>query len=295
MRESYNNSYSPKSLLTTQNIVLASIAWAMLALLYFLLFSAKIPGADGTQSRAAWYVIGTNIFEALAYLSAGILCLRNWRSPQIVSDRNVWLAIGIGMLSYFLGGIFFGYTEIVLKEEPIVSLGDVFFVVTYFFLGVGMILAVASSRLNLEKWQWMIVSAIGAFGSALAWLISHQPPGADKISQQVSSRVENIALILSTIYIVSDVLLLIIATMLLLAFWGGRVSLSWRMIAAAAFSLYIADMWFQYATNWIPNYQSGEILEVFWVISGVLFGMGAALEYDASLSRSRRVGGRKRA
>jgi hypothetical protein len=295
MRESYNNSYPPKSLLTTQNIVLASIVWGMLALLYFLLFSAKIPGADGTQSRAAWYVIGTNIFEALAYLSAGILCLRNWRSPQIVSDRNVWLAIGIGMLSYFLGGIFFGYTEIVLKEEPIVSLGDVFFVVTYFFLGVGMILAVASSRLNLEKWQWMIVSAIGAFGSALAWLISHQPPGADKISQQVSSRVENIALILSTIYIVSDVLLLIIATMLLLAFWGGRVSLSWRMIAAAAFSLYIADMWFQYATNWIPNYQSGEILEVFWVISGVLFGMGAALEYDASLSRSRRVGGRKRA
>jgi hypothetical protein len=295
MRESYKNSYPPKSLLTTQNIVLASIAWGMLALLYFLLFSAKIPGADGTQSRAAWYVIGTNIFEALAYLSAGILCLRNWRSPQIVSDRNVWLAIGIGMLSYFLGGIFFGYTEIVLKEEPIVSLGDVFFVLTYLFLGVGMILAVASSRLNLEKWQWMIVSAIGAFGSALAWLISHQPPGTDKISEQVSSRVENIALILSTIYIVSDVLLLIIATMLLLAFWGGRVSLSWRMIAAAAFSLYIADMWFQYATNWIPNYQSGEILEVFWVMSGVLFGMGAALEYDASLSRSRRVGGRKRA
>ncbi len=295
MRESYKNSYPPKSLLTTQNIVLAGIAWGMLALLYFLLFSAKIPGADGRQSRAAWYVIGTNIFEALAYLSAGILCLRNWRSPQIVSDRNVWLAIGIGMLSYFLGGIFFGYTEIVLKEEPIVSLGDVFFVVTYLFLGVGMILAVASSRLNLEKWQWMIVSAIGAFGSVLAWLISHQPQRADKVSQQIPSGVENIAPILSTIYIVSDVLLLIIATMLLLAFWGGRISLSWRMIAAAAFSLYIADMWFQYATNWIPNYQSGEILEVFWVMSGVLFGMGAALEYDASLSRSRRVGGRKRA
>jgi hypothetical protein len=293
MRASYNNSYPTKSLFKTRNIVLASIAWGVLALLYFLLFSAKIPGADGTQSRAAWYVIGTNIFEALAYLSAGILCLRNWRSPQIVSDRNVWLAIGIGMLSYFLGGIFFGYTEIVLKEEPIVSLGDVFFVVTYLFLGVGMILAVASRRLNLEKWQWMIVSAIGAFGSALAWLISQQPQGVN-VTEQVPSGVENIALVLSTVYIVSDVLLLIIATTLLLAFWGGRASLSWRMIAAAAFSLYIADMWFQYA-NRIPNYQSGEILEVFWVISGVLFGISAALEYDASKVRSRRVGGRKRA
>lgn len=99
--------------------------------------------------------------------------------------------------------------------------------------------------------------------------------------------------ILNWFYVVSDVVLLIIATILLLAFWGGRVSQSWRMIAAAAFSLYIADMWFKYAQG--PNYQSGEILEVFWVFSGVLFGMGAVLEYDASLRRTRRTGGRKRA
>jgi hypothetical protein len=54
------------------------------------------------------------------------------------------------------------------------------------------------------------------------------------------------------------VALLIIATTMLLAFWGRKVSLSWRMIAAAAFSLYIADMWFKFAQR--PNYQSGDIL-----------------------------------
>ena len=128
MSSSYENSYRPQSIVTTGNIILLNIGWAVLALLYFLLFSAKVPGADGSESRAEWYVIGTNIFEAVAYLGAGILCLRNWRSPQIVSGRNVWLAIGIGMLSYFLGGIFFGYTEIILKKEPDVSIGDVFFV-----------------------------------------------------------------------------------------------------------------------------------------------------------------------
>jgi len=279
-------------MLTTQNIVLASIGWGVLALLYFLLFSAKIPTPDGIERRANWYLIGTNILEAVAYLSAGLLCLRNWRSLQIASDRNVWLAMGIGMLSYFLGGIFFGYTEIILKEEPIVSLGDVFFVITYLLLGVGMILTVASRRINLERWQWMIVLAIGAFGSALAWLISNQPDGS--AAQVVPAWAANIAPILNWFYIVSDVLLLITATTLLLAFWGGRVSLSWRMIAAAVFSLYIADMWFKYATNWIPNYQSGEILEVFWVWSGVLFGMGAVLEYDTLSNRSRRERGRKR-
>ncbi|MBD1825530.1 hypothetical protein H6F51_23975 [Cyanobacteria bacterium FACHB-DQ100] len=94
-------------------------------------------------------------------------------------------------------------------------------------------------------------------------------------------------------YVLADVFILIIATTLLLAFWGGRFSQSWRMIAAAAFSLYIADMWFKYATSRLENYQSGGIIEIFWVFSGVLFGIGAALEYD--LSRSRRGSSRRRA
>ena len=283
MSSSYDKSYRSPTFLSNRNIILAGIGWAVLALLYFLLFSAKVPGEDGIESRADWYVIGTNIFEALAYLGAGVLCLRNWRSPQIVSSRNIWLAIGIGMFSYFLGGIFFGYTEIILNEQPDVSIGDIFFVLTYISLGIGMILAVASRRINLEKWQLLIVSAIAVFGSLLAWWISMQ--------QEVSP--DPLAAALNWFYVVSDVVLLIIATTLLLAFWGGRVAQSWRMIAAAAFSLYIADMWFKYAQG--PNYESGEILEVFWVFSGVLFGMGAVLEHDASLSRTRRERGRKRA
>ncbi|MBW4507064.1 MAG: hypothetical protein KME64_11180 [Scytonematopsis contorta HA4267-MV1] len=283
MSNVYDKSSPSKSLFTTQNIILASIGWGVVALLYFLLFSAKIPDVKGIERRAEWYVIGTNIFEAVAYLGAGILCLRNWRSPQIVSGRKLWLSIAVGMLSYFLGGIFFGYTEIVLKQDPFPSFGDIFFVVTYLFVGTGMILAVTSRKISLEAWQWGIVGAIGVVGSVLAWWISLQQKATDDV----------IATFLNWFYVVSDVLLLMIATTLLLAFWGGRVALSWRMIAAAAFSLYIADMWQKYATSY-PNYESGELPEVFYVLSGVLFAMGAALEYDASLNRARRNSGRKR-
>lgn len=219
MSSAYNKTHRNKSMFSTQNIVLASMGWGVLALLYFMLFSARIPDTDGIEKRAEWYVIGTNIFEAMAYLGAGILCLRNWRSPQIVSGRNVWLSIGIGMLSYFLGGIIFGYTEIALGQEPILSLADVFFVATYVLLGVGMILAVASRRLNLDKWQWAIVLAIAILGSALAWLISSPPP-QEAAKAAIPTWEENAAAILNWFYIVSDVLLLVIASTLLLAFWG---------------------------------------------------------------------------
>lgn len=281
----YDNKSLKKNLMTTQNIILTCMSLGILALLYYLLFSAKVVvDSTGVEKREQWYLIGTNIFEALAFLIAGVLCLRNWRSPQIVSGSLLWVTMGIGMLSNFLGGVIFGYIEIFLGQEPFPSIADIFYVATYLFVGAGMILAVTSRKINLEATQWGIIATIGLVGSFFAWWISLQ--------QTTTS--DNIATILNWFYVVSDVLLLILATTLLLAFWGGRVALSWRMIAIAAFSLYIADMWFKFATTSTQNFQSGELLEVFWVFSGVLFGMGAALEYDASLNRARRTSGRKR-
>ncbi len=358
-----DKSSSSKSPLSVQTIVLAGIAWAVAALLFFLLFSVTAPG----EKRPLFYSIGTSVFETVAYISAALLCFRNWRSPQIVSGRNVWLCIGLGMLSYFIGNLLFSYWEIGLGIEPDVSPGDFFFVLNYIFLITGMVLAVISRRLNLEIWQWGIVSVIAALGIVLAWLVSGPtaaetsysifmqpvaaqtapaakssqkpavkaspkaakpkvaPTVAPKASPSVAPSATPIpatgqkaptveaenpnvpqwaksmeeALVplkpaLDWFYVISDILLLIIATTLLLAFWGGRFAQSWRMIAAAAFSLYIADIAFKVASR-DPNYQSGGLLEVFWVFSGVLFAIGAALEYDLS-SRSRtRTSGRRRA
>lgn len=87
------------------------------------------------------------------------------------------------------------------------------------------------------------------------------------------------------IYVASDVCLVVIATALLTAFWGGRASQSWRVIAFAAFSLYIADMSVKYSTLVSANYSSGGVLEVFFIFAAVLFGIGATLEYDLSHSR----------
>ncbi|HLP87698.1 MAG TPA: hypothetical protein VK184_03700 [Nostocaceae cyanobacterium] len=286
MSKSYDSSYRSKSLLTTQNIILTCLGWAVLALLFFLLFSTKIL-INGEEKRFDWYLTGTTIFESVAFLGAGILCLRNWFSSQVVSNRLVWLFLGGGMLSYFIGGLVYTYIEQETGQSPDASVADIFFVLNYLFLGAGMIFAVISRRINLEKWQWVIVFAIGIFGSLIAWWISQQQSPEQQANQEL------IPFVLNWFYVVSDVLLLIIATAMLLAFWGGRVSLSWRMIAAAAFSLYIADMWYKYASPG-ANYQTGDILEVCWVFSGVLFGMGAALEYEASLSLKRRASGRKR-
>lgn len=364
MSSTRNKSSSPKQFFSVQTIVLAAVAWAILSLLLLLLFSVAPAG----EQQPKWYQVATFITEEVAYLGAAILCFRNWRSPQIVSGRNVWLAIGTGMAFYFIGNICLGYWELVLDLEPDVSLGDPFFVLTYLCLVIGMTMAVFSRRLTLEVWQWGVIAVIAVAGGAVAYITYPSPQGntaqaffsapaiaqtkppqtrpapakplaAPKLTPQpVASPVTQAPTIapspsateasppgttsppttapkaappqwvtsvenalapaknfLSAFYVACDVLLLIMATVLLMAFWGGRFSVSWRMIAAAAASLYIADIWFNFALKNLPNYETGSNpIEVFWVFSGVLFGIGAALEHDLS-NRSRRTSSRKRA
>jgi len=279
---------------------MAGLAWSIAALLFFLMFSADPPD---------WYNPVTYIFECVAYLAGALLCLRNWRSSQIVSGRNVWLGIGLGMLSYFIGNLLFGLWELVWQQDPAVSPGDMFFLLTYVGLSWGMILAVTTRRLNLEMKQWLIVAGIGILGIALAVLVSlpnsgpetpvDNSPEIEQVAQTTSSPAPDWVVQLEStlaplegpvtlLYTVLDVALLIAAVTLLLAFWGGRFAQSWRMIAAAAISLYIADMGFNYAVNRVENYESGGLIEVFWIFSPVLFGIGAALEYELSTQNKRR-------
>ncbi len=302
MRTSSEKLSSSQPLLSAQNLIVAGIAWAVFALLFFLLFSSTPPG----EERPLWYSIGTVILEVVAFLAGGILCLRNWRSPQVVSGRSVWLAIGIGLLSYAVGSVLFSYWELVWQLKPDVTLGDVFFLITYICLAWGMVLAVLSKRVNLEIWQWAVLIGIASSGIALAFWLSLPTDAALTATPEVGAKVPaNVPAVILAIdtelskysyyvglfYVVADVFLLIIATALLLAFWGGKFSQSWQMIAAATFSLYIADMWFKYADRSIENYQSGNLLEVFWIFSPVLFGIGAVLEHHIS-TRSRQ--GRRR-
>jgi len=298
---------SSKSILTTQSIILAGITWGILSLLFFLLFSANPPD---------WYSPLTYIFGFVSNLAAAFLCFRNWQSPQIVSGRSVWLGIGLGMFFYFLGDILFGVWELGFNQDPAVSPADFFYVISYICLSVGMFLAVTTRRLNLEPKQWMIVAGIFLISTLLAvWLSlptpmneeapaseptaevvaeapaatpSEEEPTAPQVVLKMEEQLQPLEPFVTLLYTMLDVLLLIAASTVLLAFWGGRTSQSWRMIAAAAFCLYIADMWFKYAIARVPDYESGGLLEIFWIFSPILFGIGAALEFDLSTRSTRR-------
>lgn len=356
-----SKSSQSKSILSVQNIVLVSVSWGLIALFIFLFGSPIVP-------RPVWYTTSTYLLENLAFLAAGLLCFRNWRSSQIVSGRAVWLLIGLGMLFYFVANLLLWWWERSLGVAPEVSPADLLYLLSYLMLGLGMLMAVLSKQLNLSISQWVVIISIAVAGVIVAYLVSGYAGGsseegaaapvapearietgvavawvqpviasssglegwaaessspwlaqvseastdsaaestADSVSPEESAADEAdplagkpgwmvalndqltpLADVVWILYLAGDTFLMVMATTLLLAFWGGRFSLSWRFIAAAGFSLYLADMWYYYAVANIENYETGSLPEVFWIFSAVLFCIGAAVEYNMS-TRSRR-------
>ncbi len=95
-------------------------------------------------------------------------------------------------------------------------------------------------------------------------------------------------------YVLCDLVLLTFAAILFLGFWGGQLGLPWRMTAQAVLCFYLADTWFAYANHRVQGYESGSIMEVFWIFGIVQFGIAAALEFDNSI-RARRLARRRTA
>jgi hypothetical protein len=358
------SSPTKKSLLSTTNLILLGIAWGIVALLFFLLFSVPPPG----QEQADWYFIGITLLETGAFFVSALFCFRNWQSGQIVSGRNVWLWIGIGLTCYTLGNVLFYLWGNVWGKDPAVSPGDFFYLLSYVFLAGGMLQAVLPRRLNLDFKQWGIVAIVGISGVALAYFLNYvyEPPATDASPEPVAvegqpatpadpaavpgsapgeapavdpnaaaapvdpnaaapadpnasvpAEVEAApveaepastapAWVVSTdaalepfesyaaaLYVAGDCLLLVVAATLLVAFWGGRFSQSWKLIAVAAFCLYIADMFFSFYVSQ-ADYQEGQLWEVFWTFSALFFGMGAVVEHAIS-TKSRRSPRRRRA
>lgn len=346
-----NRSSNSKTFPSTATLILLGVAWGIVALLFYLLFSVPPPG----EEQPAWFFIGITLLETGAFAVASLLCFRNWQSGQIVSGRNVWLWIGAGLVCYTLGNVLFYLWGNVWGQDPAVSLGDVFYLLSYVFLAGGMLQAVLPRRLNLEARQWVFVAIVGILGIFLAYFLNYRlaaaapeettpapaeteqvapatpaptpspqedpeaagtpsptpapeataqapeasaTPAAEPATnapawvEQLDSQLEPFESFVSLLYVVGDCLLLVVAATLLVAFWGGRFSQSWTLIAIAAFCLYIADMFFAFYVSQ-ASYQEGSLWEVFWTFSALFFGMGAVVEHAIS-TRSRRSSRRRR-
>jgi hypothetical protein len=302
-----------------ENAIYWAFGWAALSLFTYIFFSGPAQGSD----RPFWYRIFTAYFlQNIPTVAAGLLCVRNGLSRRMPSGNQLWLLIGIALLAYATGNIFFSSWELVWHLNSTGSLGDPFFVIFYLCLSVGMLTALANKRVRLNIYQWALVAGISTYAAIiLMWVLKPPATAPSAIvstpapivqTQSVaapfivsapetkSAEPESTAPAwvmwfdrllkpygqnLNQFYVWCDVFLFSLAVVMILAFWGGRLSNAWQLNAQAITCYYIADMWFAYAGNQIKDYQGGFMLEVFWILGAIQFGVAASLEFEYMLSR----------
>jgi hypothetical protein len=304
-----------------KNVMFWALIWAGLSLFVYIFFSGPPHGIE----RPFWYRIFTAyILQNVPPLVAGLLCIRNGLSSRMPSGSKVWLLMGLALISYLFGNIFFSSWELVWHLSSVGCLGDLFFVCFYVFLLLAMIIAIASNQVRLKIYQWAIVIGIAIYSATLVmWIL--KPPAVSLSTQEPSAQISQVqsSIItatataspeltqpseviitapewvmffdrifkpygqnLNTFYVWCDVGLFTLAAIMILAFWGGRMSNAWQVNAQAVVCFYIADMWFAYAGNQIADYQGGFMLEAFWILGVIQFGVAAAVEFEHMLTRN---------
>jgi hypothetical protein len=273
------------------------IAWAIAPVLLYFYLQLFQPSFFEKEPPLWYLILFGFVAEMGGFLAAGLLCLRNWRTQTIISGRSVWLCFGLGALSYFIGTFWFGYWELILERAPEITLGDIFYCSAYIFFIVGILLVIKSRRLLLDFWQWCVVIAVSLFAIGFAFYLSTPPESEEESEASIEKKAPAWAIATEEIlvpyaqpilmfYTLSDVLLLILSTTLILSFWGGQFSRTWLTIALSSIALYVADVWFAYLSAY-TDFESGGLVDLFWMFAGVLLAIGAVLEYETS-TRSRR-------
>jgi hypothetical protein len=310
-----------------QNLIYWAFAWAGLSIFTYIFFGGA---AQSTDRPFLYRIFTAYILQNIPTVCAGLLCLRNGFSRRMISGKHVWLLVGIALLAYFLGNIFFSSWELVWHLNSTGSLGDPFFVIFYVCMGLAMLSAIVSKRVQLKLYQWAIVLGVSIYAATiLMWILKPAGasttviPTATAVSQaqtvatstfttpstpstpeipQPDSAAKSTApawvmfcdgifkpygQTLNSFYVWCDIGLFAMAIVMVLAFWGGRLSNAWQIYAQAITCYYIADMWFAYAGNQIKDYQGGFMLEVFWILGAIQFAVAAGDEFEYMIARQK--------
>lgn len=291
-------------------VVLCS-GWALLAVGLFLVFSVLPP-----QVRSLWFPTVVGLLKVGAFLISTALCWRNAQDKSILSGQVVWQAIAVGMACYALGDITVILWHSLWGITSVASLGVVFYAVSYLFLSIGLLNAVLPRQINLSTLQSASIAATGLTGIVLACWLNFYPPDiqpsptateaislefkgaslsastpsssqAPAIVQLIDQRLSRVSNRVGLLYVIGDCVLLVMAAALLVAFWGGAYSDAWKLIALAGLCLYVADMFLLYEVGQ-GHYQQGAPWEIFWILSALLFGLGAGVERGISVKMQRK-------
>lgn len=183
------------------------------------------------------------------------------KTPFINSTR--WLAFGF--LLWFLGEVTYSIYALVLGTAiPYPSIADLFWLIGYPFILVGMAVFIWPFRSAIKRESLEIAIALSVIASVVVAVFLIIP--VMSISSDLATNLVGFA------YPISDIALLIASILGFQLFRGGKVARGWYLLALGAFLFSMGDILFSYATA-RGVYFDGDPLELLYDYGYVCFSL----------------------
>jgi two-component system, cell cycle response regulator len=231
---------------------------AAIALIAFAAHAALGAGGPGLD----------NFFQDWVYngvtLGSAVACLL--RAYAVREERLPWLTMGIGLLAWTGGDLYWTFVLADDPSPPYPSLGDALYLAFYPASYATLVLLARSRMTGFRGSLWLdgaiAALAMGAFAAALAF-----PPIIDAASGNVAEVATNLA------YPVGDLVLL----GLVLILWGAtgwRPDRLWLLLGSGLALSALSDVIYLVRTA-NGTYTEGTIIDVAWPAAALLIALAA--------------------
>ena len=180
------------------------------------------------------FIIVSGVCTFVAFLPA-----REWKGRGRLGV--VHLGLFLAILSWFLGELVWGAYELLLGVAvPYPSLADIFYLAGYLpaLIGIAFFLIGVKVAIRSFVFQTALLSGLVLIGSSIVFLI-------DPI---IASNSSNLEKVFDVAYPGLDIILLVLAATMLVAFADGAIGASWFWISFGMILTTIADLAFSFGT-----------------------------------------------
>lgn len=218
-----------------------------------------------------------NIFQSiLIIMTAAIdtICLwylaNRYKLPTTLG--KMWFLLGLGMLGWFIGEIIYTYYENFTEIDPFPSIADLFYLLAYIPLSIGLILQMRLLKITLPKRDKFIV-----FISFLIICIIVIVSVIILPIQEVSPIPEDeiFAYFVAALYPILDLFLMLCIFVVFAKLYHGEINTAWLFLLLGFLLTVFADIIF----NWVEvvgvEPVTFELYDLLYLIGYILIYIGA--------------------
>jgi hypothetical protein len=261
-------------------------AWGTVFLVFVLTIYLMFGLAEIGATRPDWFKLATSLFSTIALLGTFSLCWRNSLQTHIPSGQKVWGLFSWATIAILMSQMLTILWELGFGLKSGASPADLFNVAFYILTIWGLGLVMAQQKMSLSRLHMLMVGVVAVAATIIAMqiMISATFSTSTSVStvawaNSIDKLLQPLVEVFGLFYLLSDVALIVMAAILFLGFWGGRMGTTWQVVAQGLACIYLADVRFAFLAK-TGGYESGDLLEVFWIAGFVQLSIAAALEWE---------------